>query len=186
MVLKSLGTFHLVKIFRNLGLVENGKRFVCSSPWKIPGKSGKSKKVGPFSWAELSNRISCSIYTFLILYTSFDKLFPTRQHLVVSSGNQLGAVPGFTIKWNNFLPIAKSIFAPTEISGKHHLGWDLFPLVYQDLSTHHDWPVQEAIVDLPIRLKGNSKWASSSLFSPLGSRTRILALLHRHCLQGLD
>ena len=104
MVLKSLGTFHLVKIFRNLGLVENGKRFVCSSPWKIPGKSGKSKKVGPFSWAELSNRISCSIYTFLILYTSFDKLFPTRQHLVVSSGNQLGAVPGFTIKWNNFLP----------------------------------------------------------------------------------
>ena len=37
-------------------------------------------------------------------------------HLGVPSGNGLGAVPGFTIKWNNFLPIGKSIFVPTEIS----------------------------------------------------------------------
>ena len=28
--------------------------------------------------------------------------------------------------------------------------------MYQDLSTRHDWPVKEAIVDLPIRLEGNS------------------------------
>ena len=27
------------------------------------------------------------------------------------------------------------------------------PAVYQDLSTHHDWPVKNAIVDLPIRLQ---------------------------------
>ena len=26
-------------------------------------------------------------------------------------------VPGFTTKWNNFLPIGNSTFAPTEISG---------------------------------------------------------------------
>ena len=35
-----------------------------------------------------------------------------------------------------------------------------FPPVYQDLSRHHDWPVKKAIVDLPIRLKGNSKHTS--------------------------
>ena len=33
--------------------------------------------------------------------------------------------------------------------------------VYQDLSTCRDWPVKKAIVDLPIRLKGNSKIAPS-------------------------
>ena len=27
------------------------------------------------------------------------------------------------------------------------------PHVYQDLSTRHDWPVQKAIVDLPISMK---------------------------------
>ena len=31
-----------------------------------------------------------------------------------------------------------------------------FPPVYQDLSRRHDWPVKKAVVDLPIRLKGNS------------------------------
>jgi len=33
------------------------------------------------------------------------------------------------------------------------------PPVYQDLSTRHDWPVKKAIIDLPIRMKGNSKRA---------------------------
>ena len=32
------------------------------------------------------------------------------------------------------------------------------PTVYLDLSTRHDWPVvKNAVVDLPIRLKGNPK-----------------------------
>ena len=45
------------------------------------------------------------------------------------------------------------------------------PPVYQDLSTRHDWPVKKAIVDLPIRMKGNSKrW---------GPRRGISALLRR-------
>ena len=34
--------------------------------------------------------------------------------------------------------------------------------VYQDLSTHHDWPFKEAIVDLPIRLEGTSKDTSGN------------------------
>ena len=39
------------------------------------------------------------------------------------------------------------------------------PPVYQDLSTWHDWPVKNAIVDLPIRLKGNLKRISGSPLS---------------------
>ena len=44
------------------------------------------------------------------------------------------------------------------------------PTVYQDLSTHHDWPVKNAIVDLSIRLKGNSKHTSNPV--PRVSPTR--------------
>ena len=58
------------------------------------------------------------------------------------------------------------------------------PLVYQDLSTRHDWPVQKAIVDLPVRLKGNSKRPSGISLSPLDaqSRTGISALPRRRHL----
>ena len=46
--------------------------------------------------------------------------------------------------------------------------------MYQDLSTRHDWPVKKAIVDLPIRMKGNSKRISGFLLSPLGAQKRDL------------
>ena len=38
------GAFHLVKISGISGSAVNGTRFVGSSHWKIPRKSGKSKK----------------------------------------------------------------------------------------------------------------------------------------------
>ena len=44
------------------------------------------------------------------------------------------------------------------------------PPVYQDLSTRHDWLVKNAIVDLPVRLKGNSKRISGNSLSPLGAQ----------------
>ena len=78
--------------------------------------TGKSIKVGLFSGWNVSNGISCSIYTFLVVSTSFN-CYRLGSHLGVPSGNGLGAVPGFTIKWNKFLPIGKSIFVPTEFSG---------------------------------------------------------------------
>ena len=81
--------------------VENLKRWARFPGWNLP------------------NGISCSIYhfdTFLVLYTSFN-CYQLGSHLGVPSGNGLGAVPGFTIKENNFLPIGKSIFVRTEISG---------------------------------------------------------------------
>ena len=46
------------------------------------------------------------------------------------------------------------------------------PPVYLDLSTRHDWPVKNAIVDLPIILKGNSKRTSGNWLSPLGAQNK--------------
>ena len=44
--------------------------------------------------------------------------------------------------------------------------------MYLDLSTRHDWPVKNAIVDLPITLKGNSKRTSGNWLSPLGAQNK--------------
>ena len=49
------------------------------------------------------------------------------------------------------------------------------PAVYQDLRTHHDWPLKKAIVDLPIRLKENSKRTSGNSLSLLGSQNTDLS-----------
>ena len=57
-----MGAFHLVKISGISGSAVNGTRFVGSSHWKIPRKSGKSKKVVPFSRLKFPNGMSCSIY----------------------------------------------------------------------------------------------------------------------------
>ena len=64
----SLGAFHLDKISGISGPAVNGTRFVSSSHWKIPRKSGKSKKVDPFSRLEFPNGMSCSIYVSRSLY----------------------------------------------------------------------------------------------------------------------
>ena len=99
------GALHLVKISGISGSAVNGTRFVGSSHWKIPRKSGKSKKVVPFSRLEFPNGMSCSIDVSCSLYQF-------QVH-----GRAPGHVPGFTTKWNNFLPIGNSTFATTEISG---------------------------------------------------------------------
>ena len=65
---KTEGAFHLVKISGISGSAVNGTRFVGSSHWKIPRKSGKSKKVGPFSRLEFPNGMSCSVYVSRSLY----------------------------------------------------------------------------------------------------------------------
>ena len=102
---QSWGAFHLVKISGISGSAVNGTRFVGSSHWKIPRTSGKSKKVVPFSRLEFPHGISCSIYVSRSLYQF-------QVH-----GRAPSRVPGFTTKWNNFLPIGNSTFATTEISG---------------------------------------------------------------------
>ena len=67
--------------------------------------TGKSKKVVPFSRLEFPNGMSCSIDVSCSLYQF-------QVH-----GRAPSHVPGFTTKWNNFLPIGNSTFATTEISG---------------------------------------------------------------------
>ena len=62
------GAFHLGKKNGISGSAVNGTLFVGLSHWKIPRKSGKSKKVGPFSRLEFPNRMSCSIYVSRSLY----------------------------------------------------------------------------------------------------------------------
>ena len=47
--------------------------------------------------------------------------------------------------------------------------------VYQDLSACHDWPVTKANVDLPIRLKGNSKCIFSNLLSLLRAQKKDIS-----------
>ena len=53
-------------------------------------------------------------------------------------------------------PLVKSVCE----SARKSLFWA--PPLYQDLSTRHDWSVKKAIVDLPIRMKENSKRASGN------------------------
>ena len=43
--------------------------------------------------------------------------------------------------------------------------------MYQDLIIHHDWPVEEAIVNLPIKMKGNLKHTSGNLMSLLRAQS---------------
>ena len=45
--------------------------------------------------------------------------------------------------------------------------------VYWDLSTNHDWPVKNAIANLPIGLKGNVRRISRNLLSPWGQNKDI-------------
>ena len=59
------------------------------------------------------------------------------------------------------------------------------PPVYQDLSTCHDWPVKKAIVDLPIKLKGNLKRTSGNLLSQLGAPTKDLSTASQTLLTGV-
>ena len=37
---------------------------------------------------------------------------------------------------------------------------------------YYDWPVKKAVVNLPIRLKGNSKHISGNSSSPLGTQNK--------------
>ena len=44
--------------------------------------------------------------------------------------------------------------------------------MYQNLSTRHDKPVKNAMVDLPMKLKENSKRSSGNSLSSLGAQNK--------------
>ena len=100
------GTFHLlVKISGISGSAVNGTRFVGSSHWKIPWKSGKSKKVGLFSRVEFLNGILCSIYTFLIVCTSSRSMVGTTTY------------QGFRPNGTTFFQLEILLFFPPKFPG---------------------------------------------------------------------
>ena len=59
-------------------------------------------------------------------------------------------------------PFAKQLWNPCSRS----------PPVYLNLSTRHDWTVKNAMVDLPIQMKENSKRSSGNSLSPLGPQNK--------------
>ena len=64
------------------------------------------------------------------------------------------------------------------------LFWE--PSVYQNLSTRHDWPPKKAIVDLPIRMKGNPKPTSDNSLSRLGAQNKYLGTVSQTLLTEYD
>ena len=54
--------------------------------------------------------------------------------------------------------------------------------MYQDLNTRHDRPVISGIVDLPIKLKGNSKRISSNSSSPLRTQNEKIGVASKTLL----
>ena len=89
--------------------------FRRSSTGKFSGKVEILKRYTRFPGWNVLNRISCSIYTFLVLYIG-SNCYELGSHLGVPSGNRLGAVAGFTIKWNNFLPSENPFFSPPKFN----------------------------------------------------------------------
>ena len=80
------GAFHLVKISGNFGSAVKGKRLVCSSHWKIPRKSGKSKKVGSFSERNfMFSHVSRSLYQCQV-HSKKNQSRPVRKTKWLSSG----------------------------------------------------------------------------------------------------
>ena len=69
-------------------------------------------------------------------------------------------------------------------SGKQHRN-PCSPTVYLDLSTRHDWLVKNAIVDLPIRLKENSKRSFGNSLSPLRAQNKVISATSQTLLTGV-
>ena len=58
--------------------------------------------------------------------------------------------------------------------------------MYQDLSTCHDRPVKKPlVVDLPIRLKGNSKRTSSNSLNLLRAKNKDIGTASKTLLTGV-
>ena len=59
-------------------------------------------------------------------------------------------------------------------------------LVYQGLSTGHDWPFKKAIVDLPIRMKGNLKRTSGNSLTPFGALSKDISAASQTLLTEVE
>ena len=55
----------------------------------------------------------------------------------------------------------------------------------EDLSTFHNWPVKKGIVEIQIRLKGNSKRTSGNSLNPLRARDKGNGAVSQTLLTGI-
>ena len=60
------------------------------------------------------------------------------------------------------------------------------PPVYVNLSTRHDWPVKNAMVDLPIKMKENSKRSSGNSLSPLEPQNKDIGTALQTLLMEIE
>ena len=93
-----------------------------SSHWKIPGKSGKSKKVDPFSRLELSERN----FVFHLECTRFSYFIPvsvvTNSEAVLVSHWVTGSAPFRGLRSNGTtFYLSENPFFPSEIFGFYYL-----------------------------------------------------------------
>ena len=159
-VFVSQGAFHLVKISGISGSAVNGTRFVGSSHWKIPRKSGKFKKVGPFSRLEFPNGMSCSIYVSRSLYQfqvhcraprqtgvydQMEKLFTNRKFHFCSHQNFRvfflnGKRPQTSFHGKPVVASWNSILLTHQIWVVLLIGWSKFPM-WHDQSEAQIWCV---------------------------------------------
>ena len=57
--------------------------------------------------------------------------------------------------------------------------------MYPDLSTRHDWPVKNAIANLPIREKRNLKRISGNSLRPLRAQNKDISAAFETLLTGV-
>jgi len=57
--------------------------------------------------------------------------------------------------------------------------------MYQDLSLCYDWPVKNLTINLPLRLKGNSKRISGNLLSLLEAQNKDIGATSKTLLAGV-
>ena len=110
-----------------------------------------------------------SVYTF----NPLNSMFSFRYFFKIWSCSNLACIADETKLWLS--PSAKQRRNPC--SGP--------PPVFQDLKTRHDWPVKKAIVDLRIRLKGNSKHTSGNSLSPSGAQNKDISAASKTLLTGV-
>ena len=98
----------------------------------------------------------------IVLLIGWSKISTTAQPIRTRA-----LVPSLRHGWN--YPLVKSVCETAPKS----LFWA--PPVYQDLSVRHDWPVKNAIIDLPVKMKENSKCCSSNSSNLLAAQNKEIS-----------
>ena len=159
--------------------------------------------VKPSDWRKLWCKLSKLTNHRELVY--HDEVFKTM--LIETNTMQLFLSPFWTVlvhgtgyrtiqrlrQFLNFFPLLEvSAVSPSEKQPRNPCYGP--PPVYQDLSTCHDWSFRKAIVNFPIKKKGNSKHSSVNSLNPLGTQNKDLGTasqtiltsvkLHLRCIRA--